>query len=255
MIVLKSPHEIGLMRQAGRIVAEVLEMLSGMAKPGVTTGELDRAAAERIHKRGGRPTFKGYRGYPANICTCVNHELVHGIPSSRRRLNESDILSLDLGVTYQGFVGDAGVTVPIGAIDAVAQRLLDATEGSLYAGIEQATPGRRIGDISAAVQQYVESRGFTVIREYTGHGVGRAMHEEPQVPNFGKPKRGPRLVAGMTLAIEPMLNAGGPEIRTLDDQWTVVTADGSLSAHFEHTVLIDAEGPRLLTAVPVATEA
>lgn len=247
MIVLKSPEEIQIMRQAGRIVAEVLDLARSAARAGVTTGELDRIAAERIRQRGGRPTFKGYRGYPANICTSINHELVHGIPSSKRRLNEGDILSLDLGVTYKGFVADAGLTVAIGSVDPEVWRLLETTEGGLYAGIEQATLGNRTGDISAAVQQYVESRGFSVIREYTGHGVGRNMHEEPQVPNFGKAGRGIALKAGMTLAIEPMVAMGDWRTRVLDDGWTVVMADRSLSAYFENTVAITNNGPEVLT--------
>lgn len=235
------------MRQAGRIVAEVLELMRERAQPGVTTGELDRAAAELIVRRGGRPTFKGYRGFPANICATINHELVHGIPSHRRRLKDGDVVSLDVGVTYKGLVGDAGWTFAIGEVGPVARRLLDVTEGGLYAGIAQAKPGNRIGDISSAVQSYVESRGFTVIREYTGHGVGRQMHEEPQVPNFGRAGRGIALKPGMTFAIEPMVAAGDWHTRVLEDGWTVVMADGSLSAYFEHTVAIMDGEPEILT--------
>jgi methionyl aminopeptidase len=247
MIVLKSTQEIALMRHAGRIVAEVLEKMRDVAQPGVTTAELDQAARVLIEQRGGRPTFKGYRGYPANICTMINHELVHGIPSARRRLKEGDILSLDVGVTYKGIVGDAGTTYPIGAVSPVASKLLEVTEASLYVGIAQACAGNRTGDISFAIQRYVESHGFTVIREYTGHGVGRQMHEEPQVPNFGKAGRGIVLKPGMTLAIEPMVAQGDWRTRVLGDGWTVVTADGSLSAYFEHTIAITDGEPEILT--------
>lgn len=247
MIVLKSSQEIELMRHAGQIVAEVLATLAAMVKPGVTTGELDRVAAELIQRRGGRPTFKGYHGFPANICTTINYELVHGIPSSKRRLNEGDILSLDLGVTYEGFVGDAGTTVAVGEIDPIARRLLEVTEGSLYAGIAQAKAGNRTGDVSAAVQQHVESNGFAVIREYTGHGVGREMHEDPQVPNFGRAGRGIVLKPGMTIAIEPMVSQGTWRTRVMDDGWTVVTADRTLSAYFEHTIAVTENGPDILT--------
>lgn len=247
MIVLKTVQEIEWMRQAGRIVAEVLELMRETAKPAVTTADLDRAAKELIERRGGRPTFKGYRGFPAHICTMINHELVHGIPSPKRRLKEGDILSLDVGVTYKGFVGDAGSTLAIGEVSPDARRLLEATEGGMYAGIAQARAGKRTGDISAAVQQHVESRGFTVIREYTGHGVGRQMHEEPQVPNFGRAGRGVGLKPGMTFAIEPMVSAGDWRTRVLGDGWTVVTADGSLSAYFEHTIAITEGEPEILT--------
>ena len=235
------------MREAGRIVAEVLDALRGMARPGVTTAELDQAAREWIERRGGRPTFKGYRGFPANICTMINHELVHGIPSAKRRLNDGDILSLDVGVTYKGFVGDAGTTVGVGRISAQAHNLLEMTEAGLYAGIAQARPGNRTGDISAAVQKVVESGGFSVIREYTGHGVGRQMHEEPQVPNFGRVGRGIVLKPGMTFAIEPMVAAGDWHTRVLDDGWTVITADRSLSAYYEHTVAVTDGEPLILT--------
>ncbi|HEY4691212.1 MAG TPA: type I methionyl aminopeptidase [Anaerolineae bacterium] len=247
MIVLKSSEEIQIMRQAGRIVAEVLETLPGIAKPGVTTAELDQAAKALIEKRGGRPTFKGYRGFPGNICTCVNYELVHGIPSSKRRLKDGDILSLDVGVTYKGFVGDAGTTVAIGEVSPVALKLMEVTEAALYAGIAQARAGNRAGDVSAAIQQAVESQGFSVIREYTGHGVGRQMHEEPQVPNFGRAGRGIGLKPGMTFALEPMVAAGDWHTHVLDDGWTVIMADKSLSAYFEHTVAITDGEPLILT--------
>lgn len=235
------------MREAGRIVAEVLELMREKARPGVSTADLDKAAKELIERRGGHPTFKGYRGYPAHICTSINSELVHGIPSGERRLGEGDLLSLDVGVTYKGFVGDAGATYPVGEISRIAQKLIEVTQGSLYAGIAQARPGNRSGDISAAVQQYVEAQGFSVIREYTGHGVGRQMHEDPQVPNFGKPGRGIALKPGLTLAIEPMVAQGDWRTRVLDDGWTVVTADGSLSAYFEHSIAITDGDAEILT--------
>jgi methionyl aminopeptidase len=247
MIVLKSQQEIIVMRQAGRIVAEVLDLLRGMVKPGITTDNLDQAAVERIELRGGRPTFKGYRGYPAHICTSINDELVHGIPSRNRRLQEGDIVSLDLGVTYQGFVGDAGTTVAVGEIHPETRRLMEVTEASLYAGIAQARAGNRIGDISVAVQKRVEADGFSVIREYTGHGVGRQMHEDPQVPNFGKAGRGIALKPGMTFAIEPMVSQGDWRTRVLDDGWTVVTADRSLSAYYEHTIAVTEGEPEIMT--------
>lgn len=235
------------MRQAGRIVAEVLDLMGRLAKPGVTTFELDKAALELIERRGGKPTFNGYHGFPANICTMLNEELVHGIPSERRRLRDGDVLSFDVGVTYQGFVGDAGSTVLIGEAGLAARKLVEVTEASLYAGIAQAQAGRRSGDISAAVQHVVEASGFSVIREYTGHGVGRQMHEDPQVPNFGKAGRGVPLKPGMTLAIEPMVAQGDWRTRVLDDGWTVVTADGSLSAYFEHSIAVTDGEPEILT--------
>ena len=235
------------MRQAGRIVAEVLDLLRGMVKLGITTADLNQAAVERIELRGGRPTFKGYRGYPAHICTSINDELVHGIPSRNRRLQEGDIVSLDLGVTYQGFVGDAGTTVAVGEIHPETRRLMEVTEASLHAGIAQARAGNRIGDISAAVQKRVEADGFSVIREYTGHGVGRQMHEDPQVPNFGKAGRGIALKPGMTFAIEPMVSQGDWRTRVLDDGWTVVTADHSLSAYYEHTIAVTEGEPEIMT--------
>ncbi|HJW83319.1 MAG TPA: type I methionyl aminopeptidase [Anaerolineae bacterium] len=246
MIVLKSQQEIALMREAGRITAEVLQLGREMARPGVTTAEIDRAADELIQKRGGRSAFKGYRGYPAHICTVINSEIVHGIPGLRR-LREGDILSLDVGVFRQGFIGDAGTTIAVGEVSEVARKLMEATEGSLYAGIAQARAGNRIGDISAAVQKHVEPYGFSVIREYTGHGVGRQMHEEPQVPNFGKAGRGMVLKPGMTFAIEPMVAQGDWRTRVLSDGWTVATADGSLSAYYEHTIAVTEGEPEILT--------
>ena len=234
------------MREAGRITAEVLQLGREMARPGVTTTEIDRAANELIQRRGGRSAFKGYRGFPAHICTVINSEIVHGIPGPRR-LKEGDILSLDVGVFLQGFIGDAGTTVAIGEVSEVARKLMEATEGSLYAGIAQARAGNRIGDISAAVQKHVEPYGFSVIREYTGHGVGRQMHEEPQVPNFGKAGRGMVLKPGMTFAIEPMVAQGDWRTRVLSDGWTVATADGSLSAYYEHTIAVTEGEPEILT--------
>jgi methionyl aminopeptidase len=256
MITIKSAREVETMTAAGRILAETLQLLAGRVAPGVSTWELDRVAEEFIRSHpGARPSFKGLYDFPASLCTSVNHEIVHGIPSRKRVLREGDIVSIDCGVCLEGLHADSAVTVPVGEVSEPVQELLAVTRRALDAGIEAAVLGNHVGDIGYAIQRVAEAAGFSVVRELVGHGIGASFHEEPQVPNFGKPKRGPRLVAGMTLAIEPMLNAGGPEIRTLDDQWTVVTADGSLSAHFEHTVLIDAEGPRLLTAVPVATEA
>ena len=234
------------MREAGRITAEVLQLGREMARPGVTTAEIDRAANELIQKRGGRSAFKGYRGFPAYICTVINNEIVHGIPGPRR-LDAGDILSLDVGVFHKGFIGDAGTTIAIGEVSEVARKLMEATEGSLYAGIAQARAGNRIGDISAAVQKHVEPYGFSVIREYTGHGVGRQMHEEPQVPNFGKAGRGMVLKPGMTFAIEPMVAQGDWRTRVLSDGWTVATADGSLSAYYEHTVAVTDGEPEILT--------
>lgn len=246
MIVLKALAELHLMRQAGRIVARTLAELRHAAVPGVTTQELERLAHELITREGGVPSFKGYRGFPASICTSVNEELVHGIPGPRR-LAEGDILSVDVGVIYRGWHGDAATTMPIGWISSEAQRLLEVTEGALHAAIAEATPGKRVGHISAAIQGHVERRGMAIVRQYVGHGIGRLMHEDPQVPNLGVPGRGPFLKPGMTLAIEPMVNLGDWNTRVLDDDWTVVTADARLCAHFEHTVAITDQGPEILT--------
>lgn len=246
MIFLKSDEEIALLREAGRIVARCHELLARAIRPGVTTAELDRLAEDFIRSAGAVPTFKGYHGYPASICTSVNDEVVHGIPGERV-LVEGDIISIDIGATYRGFVGDAARTHAVGRVSDVARRLMQVTEGSLKAAIEQAKPGRRLSDIGHAVQSYVEGRGFSVVRDYVGHGIGRQMHEEPQVPNFGPPGRGPVLQAGMVIAIEPMVNAGGYEVYTAADGWTVLTKDGSLSAHFEDTVAITRDGPQILT--------
>ncbi len=245
-IIIKSGREIATMRQAGKIVAAVLEELSKQVRPGMKTKELNTIADREMKIRGARSSFKGYHGYPANLCVSVNDEIVHGIPGERV-LKEGDIASLDFGVIYNGFQGDAAVTVPVGKIDTAARRLIDATRGSLEAGIVAARAGSTLGDISAAIQHYAESKGFAVVREYTGHGIGRQMHEEPQIPNFGLPGTGPALKKGMTLALEPMLSAGDWHTRLAGDNWTVHTADGSLSAHFEHTIAINDAEPEVLT--------
>lgn len=246
MIIRKSTEEIKRIAEAGRVLRECLDKLIEAAQPGVTTKELDRLAESFIRSRGGRPTFKGYRGYPASICTSINDVVVHGIPSSTK-LKEGDILGIDVGVTLREYIADAAITIGIGSISAEAQALIDATSRSLELAIEQCRVGNRIGDISHAVQSYVESQGYSVVRTLVGHGVGRQMHEDPQVPNFGLPGRGPRLLEGMVLAIEPMVNMGGPEVEVGPDNWAIYTKDGSLSAHFEHTVAITADGPRVLT--------
>jgi methionyl aminopeptidase len=246
LIVLKSQDEIQRMAEACRIVADVLEGIKRSVAPGIKTIELDEYTEAFIISRGARPAFKGYRGYPASVCTSINEQVVHGIPSSNR-LREGDIISLDIGVYYRGFYGDAALTLPVGKVSAHAERLLAATEESLYRGIEKAVPGKRLSDVSAAIQECVEKEGFTVVRNFVGHGIGRDLHEEPQIPNFGKPGQGPELREGMTLAIEPMVNAGGWEVMILDDGWTAVTKDGSLSAHFEHTIAITRDGNVILT--------
>jgi methionyl aminopeptidase len=241
------------MARAGAVVAEALALLGEHARPGATTEELDELAEEFIRSQGGLPTFKGYRGFPGSICTSPNSMVVHGIPGPYR-LAEGDVVSIDVGVTLDGFVADSAYTFAIGEVDPEARRLLEAGEAALAAGIEQARPGNHIGDISAAVQKVTETAGFSVVRTLVGHGVGRSMHEEPQIPNFGEPGRGPRLAPGMTLAIEPMINAGAPGVYLEDDRWSVSTDDGSLSAHFEHTVAVTAdEGPRILTQAPVGS--
>jgi methionyl aminopeptidase len=246
MIILKSPEEIERMARACRIVAESLQALKEEVRPGISTKELERLVEEMVAARGAVPAFKGYRNYPSSVCTSVNDEVVHGIPSALV-LNEGDIISIDLGVYLDGFYGDAAVTLPVGRISPLAQRLMEVTKTALSLGIESAKPGNRVSDISYAIQRHVESNGFSVVRAFVGHGIGRSLHEEPQVPNFGEPGRGPRLREGMTLAIEPMVNAGSYEVAVLDDGWTAVTADGSLSAHWEHTVAITRTGARILT--------
>ncbi len=238
-------------RESARIVGRCLRMLAKEVRPGVSTLELDRMAEEFIRAEGGEPAFKGYRGFPASICASVNEEVVHGIPSATRVLKDGDVVSLDIGVRKNGFYGDAARTFPVGTIGEAAKRLLEATERSLMAGIEMARPGGRVSDISAAIEREVKRSGFSVVRALVGHGVGRELHEEPQVPNYGRPGEGPRLRAGMVLAIEPMVNLGGADVVTLSDQWTVVTADRQLSAHFEHTVAIGEDGPEILSLVEV----
>ena len=246
MIVLKSREALEAMRRAGRVVGEALQLLAEWIRPGVTTGELDRRVEEFLARRGARSAFTGYQGYPATICTSVNDEVVHGIPGPRV-LEEGDIVSVDIGAVVDGYYGDAAWTYPVGKTGPLARRLLRVTREALYEGIRQAVVGNRVSDISHAVQAHVEAAGFSVVRDFVGHGIGQQMHEPPQVPNFGRPGRGARLKAGMTLAIEPMVNAGDWRVRVKDDNWTVVTADGSLSAHFEHTVAILDEGPVILT--------
>lgn len=248
MIVCKSPAEIERMRAANALVAEVLEELAAATRPGVTTLELDAMAEARILRAGARPAFKGYRGYPSTICASVNEQVIHGIPS-RRPLVEGDILSIDVGVFVDGFCGDAAITVPVGRISDEAARLLRVTEEALYRAVDQARVGNRVSDISHAVQQHVEANGFSVVREFCGHGIGTAMHEEPQIPNYGEPGRGPRLMTGMVLAIEPMVSMGKAGVRVLADGWTAVTKDGSLAAHFEHTVAVSPDGPLILSAL------
>jgi methionyl aminopeptidase len=246
LIVLKSSDEIKRMAEACRIVAEVFEELKRMIEPDISTKEIDQFVESFITSKKAYPAFKGYRGFPASVCTSVNNEVVHGIPSSRR-LKEGDIISLDIGVYYRGFYGDGAITLPVGEADATARKLLMVTEDALYRGIGNAIIGNRLLDISHAIQSYVEGNGFSVVRSFVGHGIGRELHEEPQVPNFGRKGEGPLLREGMTLAIEPMVNAGGWEVEILDDGWTAVTKDGSLSAHFEHTVALTDNGPLILT--------
>ncbi|HEY56128.1 MAG TPA: type I methionyl aminopeptidase [Dehalococcoidia bacterium] len=247
-IIIKSDREIAAMREAGRAVALVLRILAGELKAGMKTRELDAIAARELERLGAKPSFKGYRGFPANLCVSVNDEIVHGIPGERV-LAEGDIVSLDLGAIVDGFQGDAALTVGIGEISPEAERLLETTRAALQAGVDMAYAGARLGDISAAIQQYAESRGYGVIREYTGHGIGREMHEEPQIPNFGQPGTGPLLKRGMTLALEPMVSIGDWRTRLDGNRWTVLTADGSLSAHFEDTVAITDDGAEILTVV------
>ena len=241
------------MREAGRLVGEVLTELTARVKPGVTTAELDELAEARIRKAGATPAFKGYHGYPATICASINEEVIHGIPSGRRVLNEGDVISIDVGASLDGYFGDSAVTLAVGKVSESAATLLRVTEESLFKAIDRVRPGGRISDIGHAVQAHVEAYGFSVVREFVGHGIGQRMHEEPQVPNYGEPGRGPRLTEGMVLAIEPMVNAGKPAVKVLGDGWTAVTRDRSLSAHFEHTVAVTAGEPWILTAreVPV----
>jgi methionyl aminopeptidase len=246
MIILKSERDVEAMRQAGTVAGTVLQELSAWITPGVTTKEVDQFAASRIKFHGARSAFLGYRKYPCHVCLSVNEQVVHGLASDRR-LDFGDIVSIDVGVVYEGYIGDTARTVAVGGCDVFAQKLIDVTERSLYEGIARAVPGNRIVDISRAIQSYVERNGFSIVREFVGHGVGRSMHEEPQVPNYVDGKSSPKLRSGMTLAIEPMVNSGTPAVEVLRDGWTVVTKDGQPSAHFEHTVLITESEPEILT--------
>jgi methionyl aminopeptidase len=254
VIVCKSPGEIEKMRAANALVADVLAGLAAVVAPGVTTLDLDVLAERLVREGGAEPAFKGYRGYPATLCASVNEQVVHGIPS-KRQLAEGDIVSLDMGVKLSGFFGDSAVTVPVGTVSEDTQRLLRVTQEALQHGIQQVRVGGRISDIGHAVQEHVEHNGFSVVREFVGHGIGAALHEEPQIANYGEPGRGPRMVEGMVLAIEPMVNMGRPAVKVLADGWTAVTRDGSLSAHFEHTVAVTKQGPLILTmrSSPVGT--
>ena len=247
MVVLKTGRELKVMREACRISAEALKLVGRAVEPGVTTAELDRIAENYIRSQGATPNFKGYHGYPATACISINNEVIHGIPSAKRKIAQGDIVSVDLGAMFEGYNGDNAATFACGDISDEAKRLMDATRESLYEGIKAACVGGRIGDIGSAVQRYVEERGFSVVRQFVGHGIGAKLHEAPEVPNFGTPGRGIRLLPGMTLAIEPMVNVGGSEVKTLPDGWTVLTKDGSLSAHFEHTIVITPDGPKILT--------
>ncbi|HHU69979.1 MAG TPA: type I methionyl aminopeptidase [Thermoanaerobacterales bacterium] len=248
MIILKSQREIECMRESGRIVAKTIETLKKVIEPGITTKELDVIAERYIRSFDAIPAFKGYRGFPGSICTSINEEVVHGIPGSRV-LKDGDIISIDVGVVYNGYVGDAAVTIPVGNVSEEALRLIQVTEQSFFKGLEFARAGYRLSDISHAIQIYIESNGFSVVRDYAGHGIGQNMHEDPQIPNFGPPNRGPKLRPGMTLAIEPMVNAGKYHVVTLEDNWTVVTRDKNLSAHYENTIAITDSDPEILTAM------
>jgi methionyl aminopeptidase len=255
LVIIKTSEEIEGIRKSSRIVAEVLEVLKGFVRPGLTTWALNRKAEEVIRKRHARPAFKGYKPsfnsepYPAAICASINEEVVHGLPSKRRVLREGDIVSVDVGVVLNGFFGDGAYTYAVGEISDGARRLMEVTEQSLYRGIEQAVPGNRVGDISCAVQQHVESHGYSVVKEYVGHGVGKQIHEDPPIPNYGACGQGPKLVEGMTIAIEPMVAQGRGDVLVRSDGWTAYTKDGSLAAHFEHTIAITKNGPEILTVV------
>ncbi len=254
MIILRSRAEIEKVRAACLIVAEILNRLLEHIRPGISTWELDAISEELASKKHAKPAFKGYHGYPSSLCTSVNEEVVHGMPSKRRRLKDGDIISLDFGVVFDGYYGDAALTVPVGNVSEEAKRLCTVTEESLYEGISQAIAGNRLSDISHAIQEYVEKRGFSVVREFVGHGIGQHLHESPQIPNYGPPGRGVRLKPGMVLAVEPMINAGGPDVEVLEDRWTAVTRDGKVSAHFEHTIAISEEGPQILTQLETALQ-
>lgn len=254
MIVCRSAAEIERLARVNALVAQVLAELKAASRPGVTTAELDALAERRLREAGAEPAFKGYHGYPATICASINEQVVHGIPSARR-LAEGDIVSIDLGARLEGYFGDSAVTVPVGRVSPAAVRLLAVTEAALDEALRIVRPGARVSDIGAAVQRYVEAHGYSVVREFVGHGIGTALHEEPQIPNYGTPGRGPRLAEGMVLAIEPMVSEGRPAVRVLEDGWTAVTRDGSLAAHFEHTVVVTAGGCRVLTAVEAPSAA
>ena len=248
MIELKSVREIGLMRRGGHILSEVMDRLRTSVKPGMSTLEIDLDIEGFIRSRGALPAFKGYRGFPATVCISINDEVVHGIPSAHRHIKEGDIVGLDLGCIVEGYYADCAFTLAVGDVPPRVQELLDVTRESLELGIRECRPGRRLSDVSHAIQSHVERHGFSVVRAFVGHGIGRALHEEPQVPNFGDPGRGPQLRTGMVLAIEPMVTMGGWEVRILDDGWTAVTQDGSLAAHFEHTIAVTDSGPEVLTS-------
>lgn len=247
MIILKSKRELAYLYDAGQIVARTLQEIEKTLEPGVTTAKLDQVAEEYILKAQAKPAFKGYHGFPASICASINEEVVHGIPSRLRQVNSGDIISIDVGATIHGFVGDAAVTLPVGEIDSEVQKLLDVSEQALHEGIKKALVNNRLSDISHAIQNHAESNGYSVVRDFVGHGIGRNMHEEPQIPNYGQPGRGPRLKEGMTLAIEPMVNMGNYHVEVLSDNWTVVTKDRKRSAHFEHSIAVTEEGPWILT--------
>jgi methionyl aminopeptidase len=247
MVILKSLQEIEKIRRAGLIVADVLQEIRPLIRPGVSTLELDSFAEKVIQAAGAKPAFKGYRGYPRTLCTSINDQVIHGIPSKDVILKAGDLVSIDVGALIDGFYGDAAITVPVGLLQPQAARLIQVTEEALALGIAEARPGNRLYDISSAIQRHVETNGFSVVREFVGHGIGRSLHEDPQVPNFGERGRGPRIQSGMVLAIEPMVNAGGSKTVVQEDQWTAVTADRSLSAHFEHTIAVLDDGPQILT--------
>ena len=247
MIVLKTGRELKIMREACRISAEALKLAGSAVEPGVTTAELDKIAEKYILSQGAKPNFKNYNGYPATACISINNEVIHGIPSKKRVIQEGDIVSIDLGAMFEGYHGDNAATLACGDISEQAKRLIETTRESLYEGIAAAVAGGRLGDIGAAVQQYVEQRGYSVVRQFVGHGIGTSLHEAPEVPNFGTHGRGIRLMPGMTLAIEPMINAGHYDVKVMPDGWTVLTKDGSLSAHFEHTIVITTDGPQIMT--------
>ena len=247
MIVLKTVRELSIMREACKISAEALKLIGEAIEPGVTTAELDRIAEKFILSKGATPNFKGYHGYPATACISINNEVIHGIPTAKRKIQSGDIVSVDLGALFEGYHGDNAATFACGDISEEAKRLIDTTRESLYEGIKMARVGGRIGDISNAIQSYVEARGYSVVRDFVGHGVGTSLHEAPEVPNFGTAGRGVRLMPGMTLAIEPMINMGASQVKVMPDGWTVLTQDGSLSAHFEHTVAITSQGPQIMT--------